>query len=93
MIVNQCYFTRKLNTGFYKIYWMSLVNSELYFFNDRDADNYFEMHILTNSYVNKIVEPIIIEKNWKETQNKEVHYQFESRMAARKVQHGNEEQA
>jgi len=56
---------------------MSLVNSELYFFNDRNADNYFEMHILTNSYVNKIVEPIIIEKNWKETQNKEVHYPIE----------------
>jgi len=56
---------------------MSLVNSELYFFNDRDADNYCDMFVLTDCYITKIDEPIIIEKNRKENQNKEVHYPIE----------------
>ena len=64
MIVNHGYFIRKLHTGFYKMFWMSLVNSELYIFNDRNADDHIEMHILTGCYVNKIDEPIEKLKSW-----------------------------
>jgi hypothetical protein len=35
MMTNHGYFIRKIKTGYYKKYYMSLVNSELYVFNDR----------------------------------------------------------
>ena len=47
MVTNHGYFIRRIETGYYKMYWMSLVNSELYIFNDRDSDNYIELHLLT----------------------------------------------
>ncbi len=54
MITNHGYFIRLCSTGYYKMYWMSLVNSELYIFNDRESDEHIEMHVLTPlSYVIK----------------------------------------
>ena len=57
MTKNYGYFIRKMQTGYYKMYWMSLINSELYIFNDRESDNYIEMHVLTPcTYVSKVKE-------------------------------------
>ena len=54
MTKNYGYFIRQIETGYYKMYWMSLINTELYIFNDRESDDYIEMHILTPSaYVTK----------------------------------------
>jgi hypothetical protein len=77
MIVNAGYFTRKLSTGYYKKFWMSLVNTELYFFNDRDCETYSDMFILTRCYVTKIDDPIVIERNRKENHANEIHYPIE----------------
>jgi len=55
MIHNHGYFIRKMQTGYYKMYWMSLVNSELYVFNDRDSEEHIEMHVLSpKTFVTKI---------------------------------------
>ena len=35
MMTNHGYFIRRIKTGYFKKYYMSLVNSELYVFNDR----------------------------------------------------------
>jgi hypothetical protein len=58
MITNHGYFIRKNKIGFYKMQWMSLVNSEIYFFNEREAENHNEMHIIIGAYVNKIDAPV-----------------------------------
>ena len=55
MITNHGYFIRYMQTGFYKMYWMNIVNSELYIFNDRESDEFIEMHVLApQTYVTKM---------------------------------------
>jgi len=77
MIVNHGYFIRESETGYFKKYFMSLVNSELHVFSHKESETHIEMHILQGCFVTKIDEPIKKPKYWKGTKEKEFLYPVE----------------